>query len=705
MPYPQTLTGGQLGLGTSTDNTGTDIFDVTGLNNTAISGAGNLTVQGFTTLPPVSVTDSRTTVILNANKGTVNDLINLNGQDNVIYMNGVGSPGEAHLTGGSTVNVTVSQSALPVSEASGGNNYVNLFNDAGTTNVTLSGPANTVILNGHANNTVDMTGTLSGSAGGSTVVIGGPVTEASPQGPIDDDLFTTSDTWGSMNTAKITLSDSYNTVITGDENTTVTGGSSHNSIAVGDGTNSITLTGGHNSIDVGGGFNTIDTGSGNATVLIQGADHSNLPPAAGDNDGLPSNPKDKVTLRGGNNKVFANYEDVFVNNIDSTSSGGDLIILGNGNNAINEFGNSNTMIVGDGINTVDSQGNNDLVIVQDPTGVGTDTVTLDSGTNNLVSLDHAAGAVSAVGLDSLGNITTNTVVQAGTNDVSVNFQTGTGNISLGDGNDTVTANGANDTVALGSGNNVVMANGANTIVGITDKAGATENVTANGNGAIVVVGNGNDTVTANGSPATVVAGNGNDTVTANGNGALIFVGSGNDTISATGTGDHVTISASSTSLDSTTLGSGDVLRATNGTQTITGGSNDTILLNATNVNSTATLSGSADHVFVGSNGSDRIYFDPAQSNSQVTVQAFTAGIYTGTVEVTGFSTNSTLDLESLTGKNGLALNTYANVLSNLSASSGTQYVLALQGGGAIKLDTTVAFQASEFAFTNGTGAV
>ena len=109
---PQTLTGNQTGIGLSQNNTGTDVFDVTGFNNDVISGAGNLQVTGFGTNPPPSNYDSRTTVLINSNVGgPVTDTINLNGQKNVILMNS-----GAALTGGSTVSVLVSHLGGPYTE-------------------------------------------------------------------------------------------------------------------------------------------------------------------------------------------------------------------------------------------------------------------------------------------------------------------------------------------------------------------------------------------------------------------------------------------------------------------------------------------------------------------------------------------------------------------------------------------------------------
>ena len=610
----------------------------------------------------------------------------------------------------------------------------------------LSGPFNTVVLNGHANNTVTMDGGLTVPLGGSTIIVGGPVTETNPQGPIDDDLFyiPPGDGTSAQNVAKITLSDSFNTVLGGDEQFTVTGGDSHNGIALGDGNNSVTLTGSSNSIDVGGGANTIYAGTDYNTVLIQGADHTNLPPDPNDSDGLVSNPKDKVYLDGAHNKVFANYEDVLVDNLDTTSSGGDLLVLGTfteygSTDQVQEFGDNNTIVVGAGVNTISTEGNNQTIIIQDNTGAGSDTVTLDSGNNNVVSFDEAGGSVGAVGHTATNVITLNVIVQAAnaTNQVTINLESGAAEISLGNGNDqvtigggkigdpghspsevalgngnnTVNASGDQTTIVIGSGpglagNNTVTANGASDIIVINDGSKATETVTANGNGTVVLLGNGTDTVTANGNNAVVVLGNGKDSVTENGTNAFLQIGSGNDTITATGAGTHITINAASTSTDTTKIGNGEFLRDNSGgTQTITGGGENAIWLNGTNFGSMTTLTGSGNNVYIGSNGSDEVNLDPSQTGNVVTVQALASdGKYTGTTEIGGFGPNSVLDLQHLDGANGASLNTYANVLSNLQ-QVGTSYNLNLLGGGVIKLDTSVPFQSSEFAFSNNYGAV
>src|ERR1039458_788958 len=79
---PQTLSGGQIGFGTSINNTGTDSFLVYGPLNIVDGGAGNLIVNGEDYPAIGGVFDNQTTVNIAANVGAVADTVALDGGKN-----------------------------------------------------------------------------------------------------------------------------------------------------------------------------------------------------------------------------------------------------------------------------------------------------------------------------------------------------------------------------------------------------------------------------------------------------------------------------------------------------------------------------------------------------------------------------------------------------------------------------------------------
>jgi hypothetical protein len=361
------------------------------------------------------------------------------------------------------------------------------------------------------------------------------------------------------------------------------------------------------------------------------------------------------------------------------------------------------------------------VLINDPGGVGLDNVNLGAGAGgNTVSFDHAGGSVS--GTD--GGVAANKVYQAAdaTANVTVNFLAGAGVVILGNGNDSVTANGANTFIVLGSGANrvtangldatVIAGNGADTVtangVGATVNLGdGNDTVSANGDGALVVAGAGADVITANGIGAVVLVGNGNDTIAANGAGAIVVAGSGSDSISATGAGSAVQVTAGPGSVDTIIVGSNNNnLRVTGGIDTIFGAGGDTFLLNGLQPGSSITEVGSSNKTFLGGNASATLALNPAQVNNVVTVQALAPdGANTGAIEMQGFGAGDSLVLQSLTGGiTHAALDSFAAVLANLVVGA-TNQTLVFDGGGYVRFATPVSFQASEFLFGTTSGPV
>ena len=674
----QTLTGNEFEAGSAIDNTQTDQFTILGPNNIVLENGGNLIVKGY--FSSTYGLDTNTTVMLNSALNT-NVLVTLNGGGNVLVGNGP--------LFGSTVNMTVSGIGSGL-----GMNAVSLYNVFGTTTLNLGGVGNTVQLNGSATNSVTL-----GDAGGSVLI-----------GSYDDNLFGF--------TSSVSLAGDGNTVTGGDEDFTVSGGVNANMITLGDGTNSVMVSGTGNTITVGGGNNTVDAGGSGAVVAITGVDGANAPTFALGADAadapVPPSPTDWVTIAGTGDKVTATYENVVVLGLGVTSNanidlgngnnivvlkgtGGNKVSLGNGGNSINATGDASLYMLGYGKNAVTLSGNANTIAVTDPLGKGHETIQLGGGKNDVVMLDHAGASVAGTAL--LG---VTTVTQTGPNAVSVNLNYGTGNIKLGDGNDSVTANGAGTHVTVGNGTDSISANGVNAVV----VAGNGDDlVSANGANASVNVGNGNDSIWANGTNATVMAGTGNDTIYANGNFASVTVGklsllNGNVFLSAMGSGDHLLINASPTSVDTVVMGGSDTLRITNGRDNIScNGAGDTI--NANNLHPGSVINTIANNTAInlGTNSSAYVHLNPVGTGEVITVQALTSSpLYTGNVDISGFGLGDKLDLQ------GLGFTSFANVLSHMTFGP-LQDTLHLGGGGAIMFDKPTAFAASEFVFTSAHGPV
>ncbi len=692
----QTLTGNEFEAGSAIDNTQTDQFTIIGPNNIVLENGGNLIVKGY--YSGTYGLDTGTTVMLGT-AFAVNDQITLNGSGNALVGNGP--------LFGSTVNFTVSGLGSGL-----GMNTVSLDNAFGMTTISLGGINNTVMLNGDAINSVSL-----GDSGGSVLI-----------GSYDDNLFGF--------TSTVSLSGDGNTVAGGDEDFTVSGGVNANTVALGDGTNSVSLSGVNNTITVGGGNNTINAGGSGAVVAITGVDGVSAPTFAAGADladaPVPPSPTDWVIIAGTGDQVVGTYENVDVLGLGVTSNatitlgdgnniivlkgtGGNKVSLGNGGNAINATGDASLYMLGSGKNAVTLSGNTNTISVNDPTFLGFETVQLGAGRNDVVKLDHAGGTITGTAF-----IGVTTVTQTGPNAVNVNLNYGTGNISLGDGNDTVNANGAGSSIVLGNGADVVTANGAGTHVTVGN---GNDKVTANGINAVVKAGNGNDSVMANGANAVVTVGNGNDSIWANGNNAHVTAGTGNDTIyangnfaavtvgnlsllngnvflSALGSGDHLLVNASPTSVDTVNMGSNDALRITNGRDTIScNGAGDSIFANNLHPGSVINTVANNTAINLGMNSSAYVHLNPVGTGEVITVQALTsAPTYTGTVDISGFGLGDKLDLQ------GLGFTSFAGVISHMTFGP-LHDTLSLGGGGAIMFDKPTAFSASEFVFTSAHGPV
>jgi hypothetical protein len=744
----QTLTGNEFESGSAIDNTQTDQFILTGSGNFVETIGGNVKVTGIntTSFGP----DTNSTVLL-SESDDITANIAVHGNNNSVV--GVGD-----LTG-STVSFTVSGLGSGV-----GGNSISLNNFGGSTTANLAGPSDVAILNSDATNVVSTGADVTGH-GNAIIAIGAP---------FDDNFgFTTS----------VTAAGSGNEISVGDANATVNGGTSNNTIALGDGENTVAVSGTKNTISVGGGDNTINAGSGTDAVFILGIDGASLPAFADPllDDPLGPNPTDIVTIAGANDLVTGTYEDVTVlgtgvtsaatidlgdgdNTILLNGTGGDAITVGKGTNSIRASGNLNVLALGAGDNQIVLSGNGNTATVTDTTGTGTDNFQIQGGVGDSITFGMAGGSVTGTATT---GITTITQALTSANQVNVNLGNGAGKVTLGNGHDTVTANGAASIVKVGSGVDTITANGAGDAITFGNGAdtvtanGAKDNITggngsstitangagdvitlgngankltANGIGDTIKVGNGNNTITATGSSdtitagngantitggslATIVAGSGNNTITAGGS-ATITAGNGNDTVTATGNGNTVTLGSGNDSV--TALGSGD--KVTIGANSL---SVDKVALGSS---SSLAISGGTDTISLAGAG-DTVKMNNLLAGSKITANGNGSMLFLGSnssadVALNPVGTGENLTVQALTGSkaytglievsgfgagdtlnlDGLGFNSFAGVLAAMKLGP-TQDVLALQGGGHIAFDMPTAFSPTEFKFSSTFGAV
>ena len=718
-------------FGSALDNTQTDNFFNFGAGNTIEGEGGNINVTGLTT-------DSNTTVNLNSLTGAitgVSDTFTLHGSKNSLIdttptpastinftVLGNGGSNSVNVTNapGSKVNVNIGvdpsatapagHNTVDINTLPGGTNTVslggadNMVNLVGSTNtVSIGGPGSAVLLDGMATNNVTFAG------GASTVGIGFA----------DDDHFG----WSSS----VTFAGTGNLLGGGDEDYTVSGSTGGSTVKVGDGENSIMMGGAGNTVSVWGGDNWIVAGTGsvgNQHVTILGLDGTGLPtptdPDGPDDAPVPLSPTDYVTISGVGDSVSATYENV---NIWGTMIGGATVTLGNGNNTVSLAaagsiapggnhvtvgnggngiavgGSSNVITVGNGANGVTLNGNGNVVTVNDPTGVGNDIVQLEGGTGDVVNLGHAAGSVTGTGPAT--GLTT--VSQTGPNAVTVNLNNGIGHITLGGGNDTVTANGNGTTITAGGGNDMVTANGKGDTISL---GGGNNTVTANGVGDIISLGGGNNTVTANGGADKFTFGNGANSLTANGGGNTGTFGTagagGNNTLVATGSGDVWTFNENAASTVTATIGAinapGDTLNQTGGAlnATIWGHGKAVNLTNVQTVGTTINSNGNAE-TFDLTNSGGVLNLNPAATGNMLTINGV-SNKYNQSLAITNLTTVGTVDLEDLYTTGGAHIANFGEFLSALTPT-GTGDALHLQGGGSITFVATTSFKASQFAFS------
>lgn len=321
---------------------------------------------------------------------------------------------------------------------------------------------------------------------------------------------------------------------------------------------------------------------------------------------------------------------------------------------------------------------------------GTVQITAGNGFNNIYGGDSA----STVSLGSGGS-----VVYLG-NGIDNVMAIGAGNnqIVAGNGNDTAITGVGNDNIYLGNGNNTVYAgDGRNHVI----VGGGTNNVTT---------GVGNDEIEAGNGPNTINAGNGANYVQA-GNGAnFVITGTGADGIQLgdgsnvvnAGAGDDVlVIGNGNNTID---LGSGvDFVRVGGGNNGITGSTgNKTVDLHGGGTN-TVTLGLGAELIY--GSGNNTISFGDGSS---------VVSMLDGHDVITGGNGNNSLLLTNIASTGTVTLGNGANTVvtgiggATISLGSGNNYVEVAGGANAITVgngSNVVKGAAGNDVFTIGNGFV
>ena len=712
--YPP-LTGGQTLFTLATGNTQTDNVIVSGAANKIFTGKTLGGVGGaneiITGANINGVWDSQTQVYLAYTPTLgVTDTISLDGGGNKVVT------GKVAGTQLNKANVTVSVSSTLNNGATLGSNNVVLNNWGGTTAVSLTGTLNTIWLNDTALNTVV-------AGGGGAVVTIAADGSALPLG-----------------ISNITLGDSGNKVTADDARTTVTGGVSFNTITLGNGDDSVTLTGSNNIVTAGngddmvtlgtvalGGNETVTLGNGDNTVTLTGANDSvtagngdntiTVKPALlggagtekvvvgnGDNTITVTGPSSSVTVGGGDNTILScgakatitigaandasSTDFVTLNGVGNKVTAGDenviimggtgaaIIALGNGDDSVTTSGGGNSITLGDGDDSVAVNGNKNTIAL----GGGAALVYLNTGSCDTVGL----GAGNAT-LTGKGNHNQVSATDTSTDKVTVKLYTGAYNtITLGDGTDNVSDNGATVAITLGNGNDIVAAQGAGDHI---TAGNGSDTLSAGGANDVITLGNGNDKVTANGAGDTITAGNGNDLVQANGAGDTIVLGQGSDKLTALGFGDKITVNGVNgpiPSVDSIAIGDGTTLTVHNGQDTITAGlpvgstGGDTITLDHTLVGTVLDSNGPGNFVSLQNDANVTVDNNPSGGNMTLAVNG-NAGVYNGTVNINDLTAGMTIDLQ------GLGYSQYdpgpGSVLDDLYANGNGGWTLFLGGMG------------------------
>jgi len=386
----------------------------------------------------------------------------------------------------------------------------------------------------------------------------------------------------------------------------------HNALKAGDGNFDILTTGNGdwNSQTVGNGYgNTLTAGNGNDTTLVAGNGHD-----------------DVLTIGAGNgNGAFAGDGDRDIVTIGQGN--GDWVVVGDGaNDAVTlAGGNSETIQAGNGVADMVTVGAGSGDYISVGNGAG-DVVSLASGSWNTVVLGNGIGDLATI-----GNGSENTIYGGTGNNAVLTIGAGSYNTIIvpdgattysyggngggcggccGGGSFSVTvthgANPTGDILTIGAGNYnaIYSSDGANSTL-ILGAGSHNYASTGDGAGDVVYVGDGSSNVVQGGAGYdTIYGGNGeNNTLIAGNGGSLIYTGTGNDTVVG-GKGNDTIVVGLHTETTSTT--DPTHLKTTDGeAQHITLGSNGT---DAVLIQGGTTANAGTEVITAGAQGHDTFYF-------------------------------------------------------------------------------------------------
>jgi fimbrial isopeptide formation D2 family protein len=255
------------------------------------------------------------------------------------------------------------------------------------------------------------------------------------------------------------------------------------------------------------------------------------------------------------------------------------------------------------------------------------------------------------------------VIKAGSGTNTINAGDTLQKVTVGDGSNTITASGYANVIVAGNGVNVIKAGAGGETVTVGNGANT---ITATGSGNVIVAGNGGDIINAGDNQNIVTVGNGTNTVIANGYNNLITVGDGHNTILAGAGGDTVDLGAGS---DTVTLsGWSNLLIGGLGLASVSGGTNNVFRIEG--VGST----GGLDVMDFGTTHNDVL--DLSKVLSGITL---TPGNIDGYVSVTGAGTDTVVSVDA----NGMG-SFSGHVVATLHGA-GASSLADLQAQSAIKL--------------------
>jgi fimbrial isopeptide formation D2 family protein/uncharacterized repeat protein (TIGR01451 family) len=267
------------------------------------------------------------------------------------------------------------------------------------------------------------------------------------------------------------------------------------------------------------------------------------------------------------------------------------------------------------------------------------TITVGDGNNSVTASGYGnvikagSGNNHIVGGETFQKVT----VGSGNNDITVTGYTNV--ITAGDGTNTIHAGAGGETVTVGQGHNVIVASGSGNVI----KAGnGGDDITAGDNENTVTVGNGTNTVTASGYNNKITVGDGHNTITAGAGGETVDLGAGSDTVTLAGWSNlligglgHATVSGGSNNVFQI-----EGVGTTGGLDIMDFGTthNDVLDLSKLLAGITLTPGNIASHVNVTGNGAD----------TMVSVDTYGAGHFLGHMVATlhGANATSLADLQS-----------------------------------------------------------